>query len=259
LRLRLIRKIHSRLDWSPRTSLGDESQLMLRIALVHSSERADLASSKSRTTMRLRATSQVAMPGKRNAVSAACVELRDGGWIRHWDPFLPRSEADRLFETLRREVSWEQFRNHLWTFPRLTAFAADRGVTYRYSGVMHAGSGWSPALAGIRQRIERVAGAAFNGVLLNLYRDGRDSMGRHADAEPELGINPLVASLSLGAGRSFVLRHNCSGEKRVLELTHGSLLLMGGSLQHHWTHELPKTRAPVGERINLTFRHFRTA
>jgi len=198
----------------------------------------------------------VAMPEPIAAATADRVELRDGGWIQYWHRLLSPGEANRLFATLRREVAWEQLRNRLWTFPRLTAFAADRGVVYRYSGVTHTGTGWTPPLADIRRHIERTTGATFNGVLLNLYRDGQDSMGRHADAEPELGVNPLVASLSLGAVRSFVLRHQASSEKRVFELAHGSLLVMGGTLQHHWTHELPKTAHPVGERINLTFRRF---
>lgn len=184
---------------------------------------------------------------------AETVELRDG-WIRYWETFLPLPEADRLVAALRRDVPWEQLRNRLWTFPRLTAFVADAGVVYRYSGVSHAGSGWPPDLLVVKRSVEQLTGAIFNGVLLNLYRDGSDSMGRHADAEPELGPNPLVASVSLGAVRPFVLRHRASKEKRALDLAHGSLLLMGGTLQHHWVHELPKTKQPVGERINLTFR-----
>ena len=193
--------------------------------------------------------------GDRDGLGGDAVVLR-GGWIRYWEQFLPAAEADQLFAVLRRTVHWEQFRNRLWTFPRLTAFVADAGVDYRYSGVRHTGSGWPANLLAIRRRVERAAGAPFNGLLLNLYRDGCDSMGRHADAEPELGQNPLVASLSLGAVRTFVLRHTASREQRALELAHGSLLVMGGSLQHHWTHELPKTTRPVGARINLTFRHF---
>lgn len=192
------------------------------------------------------------------APTGETVELGDGGWIRYWANFLPVPEADRLFEALRRDVQWEQFRNRLWTFPRLTAFIADPGVIYRYSGVEHAGRGWAPSLLDILQRVEQATAATFNGVLLNLYRDGHDSMGRHSDAEPELGPNPLVASVSLGAVRSFVLRHSASKEKRALDLAHGSLLVMGGTLQHHWVHELPKTQQPIGERINMTFRRFCT-
>jgi alkylated DNA repair dioxygenase AlkB len=184
------------------------------------------------------------------------ISLRDGGWIRYWERFLAAAEAERLLALLQRDVPWAQFRNHLWAFPRLTAFVADAGLAYRYSGVVHAGRGWPADLDALRRRVERRCEAHFNGVLLNLYRDGNDSMGAHADAEPELGRDPLVASVSLGAVRSFVLRHRRADERRSLDLAPGSLLLMGGSLQHHWVHALPKTRAPVGPRINLTFRHF---
>jgi alkylated DNA repair dioxygenase AlkB len=183
--------------------------------------------------------------------------LRDGGWIRYWEGFLPVRDADRLFHALRASVPWEQLGNHLWRFPRLTAFVGDAGVVYRYSGVCHAGGGWPDDLLDIRRRTEEAAGVRFNGVLLNLYRDGSDSMGRHADAEPELGPNPLVASVSLGAVRSFVLRHRTSQQRRTIDLAPGSLLLMGGTLQHHWVHELPKMNA-AGARINLTFRQFIT-
>ena len=184
------------------------------------------------------------------------VALRDGGWIRYWKNFLPAPEAERLFDALRRDVPWQQFRNGLWTFPRLTAFVADAGVVYRYSGVKHAGAGWTPILLDVRRRVEQVCGTTFNGVLLNLYRDGSDSMGQHADAESVLGPNPFVASISIGAVRTFLLRHNATKEKHPLELAHGSLLLMGGALQHHWTHEVPRTKQHIGERINLTFRRF---
>ena len=184
------------------------------------------------------------------------IALRDGGWIRYEPDFLPAPEADHLFAALRRDLPWAQFRNHLWTFPRLTAFTADVGIVYRYSGVSHVGSGWSSELLAIKGRVEEASGTFFNGVLLNLYRDGNDSMGRHADNEPELAENPLVASVSLGATRTFVLRHRAGKESLHLDLAHGSLLIMGGTLQHHWVHELPKTRHPAGERINLTFRRF---
>jgi len=176
--------------------------------------------------------------------------------MRYWERFLAAPEAERLFAALRDHVPWAQLRNHLWTFPRLTAFVADPGIVYRYSGVTHTGEGWPAELLAVRRQVERQSGASFNGALLNLYRDGSDSMGRHADAEPELGRNPVVASVSLGAVRRFVLRHRLGGEKRALDLAAGSLLLMGGTLQHHWQHELPKTTEPVGARVNLTFRTF---
>jgi alkylated DNA repair dioxygenase AlkB len=103
--------------------------------------------------------------------------------------------------------------------------------------------------------VRQLAGAEFNAVLLNFYRDGRDGMGWHADDEPELGRNPVIASVSLGAPRRFCLRHRRRQDLKLdLELPHGSLLAMAGALQHHWVHALPKTRRSVGERINLTFR-----
>jgi alkylated DNA repair dioxygenase AlkB len=103
--------------------------------------------------------------------------------------------------------------------------------------------------------VARITGAAFNAVLLNLYRTGRDGMGWHADDEPELGLDPVIASVSLGATRRFCLRHRRRKSLRLdLALAHGSLLCMSGATQHNWVHALPKTGAMTGERINLTFR-----
>lgn len=107
----------------------------------------------------------------------------------------------------------------------------------------------------LRRRIETTCETRFNSVLLNLYRDGQDSMGLHSDDEPELGPDPLIASLSLGAGRRFVLRHKTlTGKRHTLRLAHGSLLLMAGRTQHAWKHGLPKTKSVAEARINLTFR-----
>jgi alkylated DNA repair dioxygenase AlkB len=180
--------------------------------------------------------------------------LRDGGTLYYDAAFIPLAEADTLFETLCREVAWGQEVGHGRPFPRLTAWCADDGVTYRYSGVTHVGSGWITPIADIKRRVESAAGAPFNSALLNRYRSGHDSIGMHADDEPELGVNPVVASVSLGCVRTFVLRHKRSREKIALALAHGSLLVMAGTCQHHWLHGVPKTEAPVGERINLTFR-----
>jgi alkylated DNA repair dioxygenase AlkB len=114
---------------------------------------------------------------------------------------------------------------------------------------------WTQPLARIRDRAGELCGARFNAVLLNLYRDGQDGMGWHADDEAELGHDPVIASVSFGATRRFCLRHR---QRRNLKLDvllpHGSLLCMSGPTQRHWLHALPKTRAVVGERINLTFR-----
>jgi alkylated DNA repair dioxygenase AlkB len=186
---------------------------------------------------------------------AGPVALADGGTILYDPHFLGPDEADRLFEELRSAVPWAQEKTG-WgrPLPRLTAWYADAGLTYRYSGVVHPALPWTEALFAVRCRVEAAAGSTFNSLLLNYYRDGRDSVGFHADDEPELGPDPVVPSVSLGAARRFVLRHSRTGERVVYELTHGSLLVMGGTLQHHWAHAVPKSAAASGGRINLTFR-----
>jgi alkylated DNA repair dioxygenase AlkB len=182
------------------------------------------------------------------------IKLRDGGVLLSEPAFLDRRAADVVFDWLRNNVCWGQEVGRGRPFPRLTAWYADAGLAYAYSEVTHRGAGWQPELLEIKQRVEQASAADFNSLLLNLYRDGRDSIGFHSDAEPELGINPVVASVSLGAVRRFILKHKKTGEKLSFRLAHGSLLVMGGTCQHHWLHGVPKTEEMVGERINLTFR-----
>jgi alkylated DNA repair dioxygenase AlkB len=136
--------------------------------------------------------------------------------------------------------------------PRLTAWHGAAG--YVYSGIRLTPAPWTPPLLELKALAERLAGQSFNSVLLNLYRDGRDSVSWHADNEPGLGRDPVIASLSLGAVRRFQLKHRRLPERLTLDLPHGSCLIMAGATQHHWLHQLPKTKAPVGPRINLTFR-----
>jgi alkylated DNA repair dioxygenase AlkB len=186
------------------------------------------------------------------------IALRDGGTLFYDATFFHQAQADSLFATLCRDTLWKQEMGRGRPFPRLTAWYAESGVVYRYSGVVHAGAGWTPTLLELKQRVEAAASAEFNSVLLNRYRSGKDSIGMHADDEPELGTNPVVASISLGTVRAFVLKHRKSGEKRSLPLAHGSLLVMAGTCQRHWLHGIPKTAQPVGERINLTFRKILT-
>jgi alkylated DNA repair dioxygenase AlkB len=180
--------------------------------------------------------------------------IRDGGVLLFCPRLLNEAEADALFATLRRSVPWRQEAGRGRPFPRLTAWYADAGLTYSYSGVTHHSLPWLPELLGVKDKIEQAAEARFNSLLLNLYRNGNDSIGMHADDEPELGANPVIGSVSLGAVRQFVLKHRKSREKIVLELPHGSLLVMAGTSQQYWLHGVPKTARPVGERINLTFR-----
>ena len=181
-----------------------------------------------------------------------------------FDPnFLPESEASTLRAQLTAEVAWEQRAIRMFgrelPQPRLTAWHGDPAARYTYSGLTWEPRPWTSALLDLRQRVAAATGARFNSVLLNYYRDGRDSMGWHADDEPELGPSPVIASLSLGATRRFRLRPigpkaGALAQPLGLDLPNGSLLLMRGPTQHCWQHALPKTARPTGPRLNLTFR-----
>ena len=179
--------------------------------------------------------------------------------------FLPAAKAQVLLAQLTAAVAWEQRSIRIFgqeiPQPRLTAWYGDAEARYTYSGLAWEPRPWLPALQALRQRLEAATGARFNSVLLNLYRNGRDSMGWHADDEPELGSAPAIASLSLGATRRFRLRPYRAQPRAGLgpapfglDLPSGSLLLMRGPTQQHWQHALPKTARPVGPRLNLTFR-----
>lgn len=179
----------------------------------------------------------------------------------HW---LDPAAADGLFAALREQIEWQQHRLHIFgrelDAPRLSCWIGDPGLHYRYSGTRFVPHPWPSALLPLRARLADVCGAAFNSVLANLYRDGSDSMGWHADDERELGPDPVIASVSLGATRRFVLRCRQPGARSVsMELPHGSLLRMAGSTQQNYRHALPRTRKVVGPRINLTFRRIRRA
>ena len=183
------------------------------------------------------------------------IELSDGGVLHYDETWLRHELADKLFQTLKETVPWKQERGSYAPFPRLTAYYAD--VPYTYSGVTHQAQEWLDVLRVVREKVEAVAGGKFNSLLLNYYRDGKDSIGWHTDAEPELGQNPIVPSISLGAVRTFCLRHKKGKKDGYLEipLSHGSLLIMAGTTQHFWMHSVPKTDNELGERINLTFRN----
>lgn len=189
------------------------------------------------------------------AVGGQRLPLIDGELL--WFPrFLASMTAERLFRRLSRELNWRQEHLHLFgrrvAQPRLSVWYGDADARYRYSGLELSPLPWTRSLAALRQRLNTRLDARLNSVLANLYRDGRDSMGWHSDDEAELG--PVIASLSLGATRRFQLRHRYHDERYELALTNGSLLVMAGPTQQHWQHQVPKTRRPVGPRINLTFR-----
>ena len=187
--------------------------------------------------------------------------LPGGGEIVWVSAFLPSKEADAAFAALLAAVPWKQ--EHVVLFgrriaqPRLSCWMGDPGAVYTYSGATFEPSPWVAAAADIRERVQAATGATFNSVLLNLYRNGADSMGFHADDEPELGDAPLIASVSLGASRRFVLRprrRRGTTPTMRLRLDHGSLLVMRGETQKLWSHGVPKEPQIAGPRINLTFR-----
>jgi len=186
-------------------------------------------------------------------------DLEDGGLLLLFERWLDLAESNAAFDEIRRETPWKsesiRIAGKVIPVPRLTAWYGDSGVVYTYSGIRNEPLPWTPRLASLRVAASEAAGAELNSVLLNHYRDGRDSMGWHADNEPSLGPNPIIASVSLGAPRRFVLRHEKKrGRALTLVLPGGSLLVMAGATQRHYRHAVPK-EAEAGERINLTFRY----
>ena len=178
------------------------------------------------------------------------------GLVRLHEHALSAADAGRLFDTLMAATAWRQeiatVMGRRVPIPRLTAWHGEAG--YVYSGIRMAPLPWNPPLLEIKAVAEACAGQAFNSVLLNLYRDGRDSVSWHADNEPGLGRDPVIASISFGATRRFQMKRRGSSHRLSLDLPHGSCLVMAGATQHHWLHQVPKTARPVGPRINLTFR-----
>lgn len=182
----------------------------------------------------------------------------DGGDLGYLATWQTPVAADQWLTALRAEIPWSTHQVRIYgrsiTSPRLSSWHGDPDASYAYSGTRHQPHPWTPVLSQIADSLQETLGQRFNGVLVNRYRDGNDSMGWHADNEPELGPEPLIASISLGAPRRFCLKHQGTGQRLQLTLAHGSLLLMAGQTQRHWRHALPKERGVDRERINLTFR-----
>ena len=180
----------------------------------------------------------------------------------HYRPqFFPKPTADRLLQELMEKIEWTQNKIRFYgkesLVPRLEAWYGDPGKSYAYSGIQMNPKPWTKELVEIKEAIEKEASLPFNSVLINYYRDGKDRVAWHSDDEKELGRNPIIGSVSLGAERKFKLRHKKykgNGLKTEIMLQHGSFLLMKGPTQHHWMHEIPRTAKPIGPRINLTFR-----
>ena len=194
-----------------------------------------------------------------------------GGELLYWPRFLETRDAEALFECIRDRVPWVQSKiciaGRQLSIPRLNAWYGDSGTEYGYSGTRLPVNPWLPELDSLKSRVARASGSAFNCALLNLYRDGRDSVDWHSDNEPELGRTPIVATLSLGAERRFDLRPRRRDKDKLetgrararktqcLHLPAGSLLVMAGDTQRNWQHRVPKLSTEIGERISVTFRY----
>ncbi len=180
--------------------------------------------------------------------------------VTHTPEWLNPIEADDLFAVLTTSIPWEQKTILMYgrevATPRLTAWFG--GAAYSYSGTRNAPHAWLPELEALRARLEEETGARFNSCLTNLYRGGADSVGWHSDDEPELGAQPVIASLSLGDTRDFRLRDEASRAVSTVPLGHGDLLVMRGESQSRFRHSIPK-RAHAGTRVNLTFRYYAAA
>ncbi|MGA0264425.1 MAG: alpha-ketoglutarate-dependent dioxygenase AlkB family protein [Lysobacterales bacterium] len=175
--------------------------------------------------------------------------------------YLEPDKARVLLQTLHQEMEWQQLPITLFgrtlLQPRLIGWCSDHDVHYRYSGTRLSPKPWLAGLDALRTKLCTEYSAAFNSVLVNAYRDGQDSMGWHADDEPELGPSPTIASVSLGQARVMRVRPRAGGPSTGFLLEHGSLLIMSGNSQKDWVHSVPKSRKPLDLRINLTFRYVR--
>lgn len=179
--------------------------------------------------------------------------------ITYYSNFLDTDAADFYFERFKNIIPWQQddikVFGKVYAQPRLTALFGNNEKPYSYSSVIMQPHEFNKELLEIKKKIETKSNVEFTTCLLNLYRDGKDSNGWHADNEKELGQNPVIASVTLGQERFFQLKHRTEKDlKHKIRLEHGSLLLMQGETQHNWLHQIAKTKRPIGERINLTFR-----
>jgi len=180
------------------------------------------------------------------------------GEVYYIKDFLPKDQLQGYFDKLYNEIYWKNDEVRLFgkkiSTSRKTAWYGDNGSTYTYSKVSRTALPWTNTLSDLRNNIEDTIGETFNACLLNLYHNGLEGVGWHSDDEKELGREPVIASLSLGAERKFVFKHKRNSEKVEILLASGSLLIMKGTCQQHWVHSLPKSKKVLHPRINLTFR-----
>ena len=186
------------------------------------------------------------------------IKLQDAELL-YQPAFYDKAESDRIFKTLLETIEWKQDKIMMYgkelPLPRLSAWYGDNNKPYTYSGITLNPLPWTNELLQIKEKIEDEVKVKFSSVLLNRYRDGQDYVGWHTDAEKELGKNPIIGSVNFGASRKFQLRRiDDHKEKFEVELKHGTFLVMGGTTQHFWQHQVPKTAHKIGERLNLTFR-----
>ncbi|MFQ3191006.1 MAG: alkylated DNA repair dioxygenase AlkB [Paraglaciecola sp.] len=179
--------------------------------------------------------------------------------LKYHPSFFPPAQATTIMQALQQSLDWRQEQITLYgkTFnvPRLQAWYGDKNAHYQYSNLSMRPLPWSPVLLELKQKCENASNSRFNSVLANLYRDGQDGMGRHADNETELGQQPVIASLSFGEERNLDFYHNATKDKVRLPLHNGSLLIMSGDTQKNWQHSMAKTKKTLTARINLTFRY----
>lgn len=179
--------------------------------------------------------------------------------LQFWPGFLEAEPAQQLLQTLMLELPWQQPSIQIYgrnvKIPRQQVWMGEAHCCYRYSGTTFQPQPWHPAVQQLAQQLSEQLALPFNCVLLNLYQGGGEHMGWHADDEPELGVAPKIASISLGQSRRFDLKHRHLDCQLQLALTHGSLLLMAGRCQQSWLHRLPKQAKATATRLNLTFRY----
>ncbi len=181
--------------------------------------------------------------------------IEDDGFLTYQENYF-----DEKIDELFRDIEWRNdpitMFGKTYPQPRLTAWYGDAGIEYTYSKIKMSAKPWTTHLQKIKEKLETDLHVQFNSVLVNYYRDGSDHMSYHSDDEPELGPNPTIASLSFGAERIFQLKHKFQMKRSPIKISlqHGSLLVMGGDLQHFWVHKINKTAKPIGPRLNLTFR-----
>ncbi|MGS2719278.1 alpha-ketoglutarate-dependent dioxygenase AlkB family protein [Paraglaciecola aestuariivivens] len=185
------------------------------------------------------------------------IQLPDADLL-YWPNFIQAKLAEQYFSVLLNELAWRQEQIQIYgksvAVPRLQAWYGDKGCTYQYSNLQLEPMSWTPSLVEIKHQCEIASASQFNSVLANLYRDGQDGMGLHADNEAELGKQPVIASVSLGQARTLRFVHQTKKYRHKITLNSGSLLIMQGNTQNYWKHEVPKSTKALGPRINLTFR-----